>query len=86
MVGARPSGPESFDLCLATLFGAWQPVADLRIGTRLDDAFVESLAFNPWHTGGGLRPVGPLMRLRKPAYAGSQRGRSVDPGRVGPWP
>jgi len=86
MIGARPAGSASFELCLATLLGAWQPVADLRIGAQLDEEFVERLAFNPWHAGGGMRPVGPLMRLRKPAYTGSQRGRGTDPGIVGPWP
>ena len=85
LIAAATREDVRFELCLGTLGGRWEPVAELRIGERLDDGFVERLAFNPWHTGGGFRPAGPLMGLRRPAYAGSQRGRGADPGVPGPW-
>ncbi len=34
----------------------------------------EGLRFNPWYTGGGIRPAGPLQGIRGDAYRGSQRG------------
>ena len=82
LVRAAAEGDVRFDLCLGALSGGRDRVARLEIGARMDDRSVERLAFNPWHTGGGIRPVGPLMGLRRPAYAGSQRGRRADPGPV----
>jgi hypothetical protein len=32
----------------------------------------ERLRFDPWRAGGGLRPVGPLQRMRAAAYAASR--------------
>jgi hypothetical protein len=66
-----------FRIALASPLGRWQPVGDLRLLVRLSDEETERLAFTPWNTGGGIRPVGPLMGLRRAAYRGSQRGRGV---------
>jgi hypothetical protein len=85
LIRAAARGDVRFELALGTLAGRWRAVAEMRLEERLDDELVERLAFNPWNTGGGLRPVGPLMGLRRPSYAGSQRGRGVVPGIVGPW-
>lgn len=63
-----------FALALAEPFGRWQPLAEIRLGERVPAADAESLRFNPWNTGGGIRPVGPLMGLREAAYRESQRG------------
>lgn len=75
LVGAVPRGRGAFDLALAPLDGRWTPVARLTLGERLPDEIAERIRFNPWHTGGGIRPFGPLQRLRRQAYPGSQRGR-----------
>jgi hypothetical protein len=68
-------GEAGFTLALASLTGRWESLGRLEVGTRLGDAETEALAFNPWNSGGGIRPVGPLMGLRRGAYPGSQRGR-----------
>jgi hypothetical protein len=68
--------PTSFELTWATLTGPWRCWGRLEVGARLADAAADKLSFNPWHTGGGIRPVGPFMGLRLGAYAGSQAARS----------
>ncbi len=75
VVGAIPRGQQAFDLALAGLSGRLAPVARLQLGERLPGEIAERIRFNPWHTGGGIRPAGPLQRLRGQAYPGSQRGR-----------
>ncbi len=61
------------------------PVARLRIeaqdaaspqGKRLH-AFVESLSFDPWHALVEHRPLGAVMRARKPAYYASTQARKA---------
>lgn len=69
------AGELCFTLALAGFTGSWRPLAKLALGAELPPAETEDLRFNPWNTGGGIRPLGPLMGLRKPAYLGSQRGR-----------
>ena len=63
-----------FALALAGLLGRWRPLATLHLGERLPAADAERLRFNPWNTGGGIRPFGPAMGLREAAYRESQRG------------
>ena len=76
---ARPAGGATdglwFQIKLAAPRGPWRTVARLELGTRLAADETERLCFNPWHTGGGIEPVGFLNRLRSPAYRGSQAGR-----------
>jgi hypothetical protein len=79
---AAGAGTVSFTVATAPLNGGWRAAARLEVGERLPEAEVERLAFTPWHTGGGIRPVGPLMGLRRSAYRGSQRGRGLDPAEV----
>lgn len=79
--GAVADHHARFALSLAPLGGRWERCGELSLRERLDDAETEALCFNPWNTGGGLRPSGPFMGLRDPAYRGSQRGRGADPGR-----
>jgi hypothetical protein len=55
--------------------GSYTPFATIEPYDVLPVAQGEHLAFDPWHTGGGLRPVGLLNRLRAAAYPGSRRGR-----------
>jgi hypothetical protein len=66
-----------FHLALAGLGGRWQQFGTLSLLERLGDDETEALCFNPWNTGGGFRPRGPLMGLRDPAYRGSQWGRGA---------
>jgi hypothetical protein len=76
--GVRATGlGRTFELRVASLLGQWRPVARLELTEVLPDRVAEEVAFNPWHCGGGLRPTGPLMGLRDPAYRGSQEGRKA---------
>lgn len=68
-----------FDLALASLGGRWERRGVISLLDRLPEHETEELTFNPWNTGGGIRPTGPLMGLRDPAYRGSQRARGTDP-------
>jgi hypothetical protein len=54
----------------------------MTFGERLPGETTERLAFTPWNTGGGIRPVGPFNRLRLAAYRGSQRGRGLEPAEI----
>lgn len=69
-----------FDLALSSLGGRWQPHGVLSLQERMPDEEAEALCFNPWNTGGEIRPTGPFMGLRDPSYRGSQRARGADPG------
>src|SRR3954452_1022544 len=66
-----------FTFSVATTTGPWEPVGELRVTRRLGKAESEELRFNPWNTGGGLEPTGPLNALRDAAYRGSQFGRRL---------
>jgi hypothetical protein len=77
LVGAIRDGERSFKLAVAPLRGGWRPIGELTLGSALPAAYTEQLAFNPWNTGGGIMPFGPLMGLRRAAYRGSQRGRGL---------
>jgi hypothetical protein len=83
LVRTAASGTIRFDLTLGTFAGRRHAVAELVVEDRLDDDLVERLAFNPWNTGGGVRPAGPLQGLRRPSYAGSQSGRDPFNGPIG---
>ncbi|HKH22175.1 MAG TPA: hypothetical protein VKA88_01020 [Solirubrobacterales bacterium] len=72
-----------FHLALAGLGGRWQQFGTLSLLERLTGDETEALTFNPWNTGGGFRPTGPLMGLRDPAYRGSQWGRGARTGASG---
>lgn len=69
-----------FDLALSRLGGRWQRRGTLSLQDRLPEDETEALCFNPWNTGGGIRPTGPFMGLRDPSYRGSQRARGANPG------
>ncbi len=69
--------PLVFELLLAPPSGTWHSVAEVELTDRLPDEQSEGLRFNPWNSGGGIRPTGPLMGLRRSAYVGSQKGRGA---------
>lgn len=71
-------GEAAWDIVLAAPGGRWEePIGRLRLTARLPDRVAEELTFNPWRTGGGIRPAGVLQALRRTAYRGSQRGRGA---------
>lgn len=72
----RRAGPH-FELCVAPVGGRLRPVGEITIGDRLEDS-ANDMRFNPWNTGGGLRPGTFFNRMRAFAYPGSQRGRAGD--------
>jgi len=82
LVAAAEAGAACFELALASPAGRWRRVGDLTVDERLPDVDSERLAFTPWHTGGGIRPVGPFMGLRRAAYAASQRQRGLAPAEI----
>ena len=76
MFGARMDDDrQGFRLLMAEPTGAWEEVGTVAVEQRLADEESEALRFNPFHCGAGIEPVGPLNRLRRGAYAGSQEAR-----------
>jgi hypothetical protein len=68
---AHRRGGVTFALALADDRG-WTRVGTIRLGERLTDEEAAALVFEPWTTGGGIRPVGVLNRLRAAAYPASR--------------
>ncbi|MEU8801327.1 hypothetical protein [Spirillospora sp. NPDC048819] len=78
--------PLAFTLAAAAPLGRWAPVAVLGVHTPLREDDPAVTAFDPvLNALPGLRPVGPFMRLRRLAYAGSRTGRGA-PEPSGDWP
>lgn len=73
----RRLGALEFELLLAGVKGAWQPLGRLVLGERAPAEQTELLNLDPTNTGGGLELAGLLNRLRGPAYRGSQEGRAA---------
>jgi hypothetical protein len=73
-----PRHQVAFDVAVASIFGRWRPVGRLSLGAQVPIDVAEHLRFNPWNTGGGIRPMGPFMGLRVGAYRGSQEGWSAE--------
>ena len=67
----------AFELALSPLMGRFSGVGTIRLGEQLPPDRGERLRFNPWNSGGGMCPTGPLMGLRDAAYKGSQRGAAT---------
>jgi hypothetical protein len=82
VVGALPAGAGRFRLAVAPLSGGWSPIGGLELRDELPSEYAEQLAFNPWNSGGGIRPAGPLMGLRRAAYRGSQQGRGLSESQI----
>ena len=83
LVGARPlpgQGPAAladlpdevaFELLVATPHGPWRPWGVLRTDGELPAPLGRQTRFNPWTTGGGIRPAGPWQTWRRQAYSAS---------------
>lgn len=67
--------PIAFGIAIASLEGRWERIGTLEVRERVHEH--DALRFDPWQTGGGLRPAGVLNALRKAAYRGSRRGAPV---------
>ena len=73
-----PGGGNRLTLELGQPLGRWQRVGEIRLGEPVPLQEGERIRFHPWNTGSGIRPWGPFIRLRDPAYRGSQRGWAAD--------
>jgi hypothetical protein len=69
---AAPDGLR-FELRTATTFGRSRPLATVTTDAPLTADQTDTLRFNPWTTGPGIRPAGWLNLLRDAAYRASQR-------------
>lgn len=78
LVGAAPDGDDRFVLATSTVASPWEVVGEVRLDASLDEDASDALRFSPWHTGGGITPVGILNRLRRAAYPASQEARPDD--------
>jgi len=74
-----------FELRTATTFGRSRPLATVTTDAPLTADQTDTLRFNPWTTGPGIRPAGWLNLLRDAAYRASQR-RSPAGLVPAPWP
>ena len=83
LVGARPvdgQGPASLsalpdrirlELLVATPHGPWRSWGVLRTTDELPAPLGRQTRFNPWTTGGGIRPAGPWQQWRRRSYPAS---------------
>ena len=72
LLGARWVGDEELALLVATPHGPWEQVGVVTVGDVVEDG--RRVRFDPWTTGGGIRPVGVLQELRRGAYPASHVG------------
>jgi hypothetical protein len=75
LVGAAFADDDVLSLRVASITGGWHEVGTVLLGDELAAEVSDTVRFTPWHTGGGIEPIGWLNRVRRPAYAGSQEGR-----------
>jgi hypothetical protein len=68
-----------FQLRTAKSLGRSRPLATVMADGSLSAEQTETLRFNPWTTGPGIRPSGWLNLLRDAAYRASQHGRREQP-------
>jgi hypothetical protein len=75
---AARAGALAFDLAVARLYGPWRAIARVTLERRLPAAEAERLRFHPWNTSPQLPLVGPMSRLRVPAYEASHRAATSE--------
>lgn len=83
LLGARPAAGQPsataaglpdqlvLELLIAAPRGAWQTWGTVRTSGELPAPLGRQTRFNPWTTGGGIRPAGPLQEWRRRAYDAS---------------
>jgi hypothetical protein len=67
--------PVDWGIAVSSLEGRFSRVGTLRVQRRRSE--LDTTRFDPFTTGGGLRPAGIFNRLRKAAYRGSRSGAPV---------
>ena len=72
VIGARPDGPDAFDLLVAPLVGGWTRWGRVELGREV---LGEALRFAPMIGADDLVPTGPFARLRARSYEVSQAHR-----------
>jgi hypothetical protein len=70
-------GTLTVTLLRGTLLGPFRPLARVHLDGLADANEAQRLRFNPWNSGGGIRPAGWLNALRDSAYRGSQAGSTT---------
>lgn len=70
------AGMFTIELTAAGLLGGRRPLATVTVGEIIQQPAAERVRFDPWRAAGGLRPVGPMQRIRSAAYAASRRATS----------
>jgi hypothetical protein len=68
LLGARPVD-DGFALLVATPHGPWTEVGQVKLGDVVTGG--RRVRFDPWTTGGGIRPAGWVQELRQGAYPAS---------------
>ena len=68
LLGARPVDG-GFALLVATPHGPWTQVGQVKLGDVVTGG--RRVRFDPWTTGGGIRPAGWVQELRQGAYPAS---------------
>ena len=66
------AGLFTLDLTAVGLFGGTTRLGTVAISGVITGEAAAHLRFDPWRAGGGLRPLGPLQRMRAAAYAASR--------------
>jgi len=61
----------SYELLVATARGPWRAWGTVRTSGELPAPLGRQTRFNPWTTGGGIRPAGPWQTWRREAYDAS---------------
>lgn len=60
-----------WELLVASPHGPWRPWGTVRTTGELPAPLGRQTRFNPWTTGGGIRPAGPWQTWRREAYDAS---------------
>lgn len=60
------------ELLAATPHGSWRPWGVIRTSGPLPAPGGRQIRFNPWTTGGGIRPAGPWQQWRRESYDASR--------------
>lgn len=63
----------SIELTAAGVRGTARPLGTVLVGAVIEEEAAKQVRFDAWRAGGGLRPAGPLQRMRAAAYAASRR-------------
>ena len=77
---SHPEDAPAIDLMVATPRGEWERVGTVSLGDPVAPEAQDALAYDPWHDGDGIAPVGLLNGLRDAAYRASRAARRARGG------